>query len=168
MKNSSNLDVRRHKCRKSGQYGYLYSASLSSRGITSWVFSMSNKTHESRCSRYSFSRNGLSFPVTPCQGWDFQELLFCPAALNGRARIGHRNGGAQVWSRTKSPIKPCCLPHLCPIPIKRRWSWRPDQTNHKFDTVPLRGAVWTFRLLLAVKIYPSRNHLYASTSGRTS
>lgn len=159
--------MRRHKCRKSGQYGYLYSASLSSRGITSWVFSMSNKTHESQHSCCPFSKNDLSVPHAPCQGWDFEEEW--PTALKGRAWIGHTNGGGtgvithQITYKTLLPFTSASRPNKTEIePTTRR------KTNHKFDTLPLRGAVWTFHLLLAVKIHPTRNHLYASTSSRAS
>lgn len=158
--------MRRHKCRKSGQYGYLYSASLSSRGISSWVFSMSNKTHESRRSRYPFSKNDprgkneLPSHSLPRMGFSRRTTIFCPAALNGGARISHTNGGAQVWSCTKSPIKPCCLSHLRLVPIKQRLSRQPDEKQIT-DLIgfPCAAQSEPSAFLLVVKIYPTRNHL---------
>lgn len=53
VKNNSNLVIRRHTCRKPGQYSYLYSASLDSEVITSWVFLVFNKTHQNQCSSHT-------------------------------------------------------------------------------------------------------------------
>lgn len=51
VKNNASLVISRNICRKSGQYSYLYTASLQSPVIvcTSWVFFTFNNTYHKQC-----------------------------------------------------------------------------------------------------------------------
>lgn len=55
VKNNTSPVIQRHICRKSGQYSYLYMASLHGGVIycTFWVFFTLNKTYQNHCARHS-------------------------------------------------------------------------------------------------------------------